>query len=81
MEGNLENLSLKGYYLSLPERIAPKQKLLENIQDECENMTGIRPTITSVRNWVLYDIKPKNKVYVEAIVKVTGIREENLWQD
>jgi hypothetical protein len=81
MEGNLEKISLKGYYLSLPERIAPKQRLLEEIQQKCKEKTGTTPTMTSIRNWVLYDMRPKNPLYIEAIVEVTGIKEEDLWQD
>ena len=78
---NSQNLSLKGYYQSLPERVAPKQQMIEEIQAECERLTGVRPTVTTVRNWVLYDIKPQKPQYVQAIVKVTGIKEDCLWQD
>ena len=74
-----EKITLKCYYQSLPERVAPKQKLLEEIQEECDRLTGKRPTITTVRNWVLYDIKPQSPMYVQAIVNVTGIKEEDLW--
>lgn len=81
MDENSEKLSLKGYYQSLPERVAPKQQMVEEIQSECLRLTGKRPTITSVRNWVLYGIKPQNAMYVQAIVNVTGIKEENLWLD
>ena len=80
MSENIQKLSLKGYYMSLPERIAPKQQMLEEIQRKCEEKTGKMPTITSVRNWVLYDIKPQNPLYIEAIVEVTGIKEEDLWE-
>ena len=76
-----EILSLRGYYNRLPERIAPKQKFLEDVQSECYRLTGTRPTLTTVRNWVLYGLKPKNHVFVDAIVNVTGIKEENLWVD
>ena len=81
MAENLEKITLKGYYRSLPERIAPKQKLLEDIQDECGRLTGVRPTITTVRNWILYGLKPKNVLHVQAIVNVTKIEEADLWQD
>ena len=80
MEEKVEKISLKRYYSALPERIAPKQKLLEEIQQKCYEKTGFVPTMTSIRNWVLYDIRPKNQQYVEAIVEVTGIKEEDLWQ-
>jgi hypothetical protein len=81
MEGNLEKLSLKGYYQSLPERIAPKQKMLEEIQEECDRLTSVKPTMTTIRNWVLYGLRPQNPMHVQAIVNVTGIAEEDLWQD
>ena len=79
MEEKVQKITLKGYYMSLPERIAPKQQLLEEIQRKCFDKTGTNPTITSIRNWVLYDMRPKNPLYIEAIVEVTGIREEDLW--
>ena len=50
MEGNLEKLSLKGYYQSLPERIAPKLQMIEEIQRGCEAVDGKKPTVTTVRN-------------------------------
>ena len=78
---NSEKLSLKGYYQSLPERVAPKQQLLEEIQRGCERVTGIRPTITTVRNWVLYGLRPKRPEHIEVISKITGIKEELLWKD
>lgn len=75
-----EKLTLKGYYQSLPERYSPKQRLLENIQQKCEEFTGKVVTVTTLRNWVLYGIKPKDPLHVKAISEVTGIREEDLWQ-
>ena len=78
---NSEKLSLKGYYQSLPERVAPKQQLLEEIQRGCESVTGKRPTITTVRNWVLYGLRPKRHEHIEVISKITGINEELLWKD
>ena len=78
---NLKKLSLRGYYYSLPDRIAPKQKMLEDIQSECERITGKCPTLQTVRNWVLYGLVPRDQRYIEAIVKVTGLAEEDLWKD
>lgn len=81
MSENSKKLSLRGYYLSLPDRVAPKLKLLEDIQKRCEELGGKAVTITSVRNWVLYGIKPKNESHVKAISEVTQIKEEDLWLD
>ena len=78
---NPQKTSLKGYYQSLPDRVAPKQQMLEELQRKCGERTGKAPTLTTVRNWVLYDIKPQNPVYIEVIVEVTGIKEEDLWED
>lgn len=78
---NLEKITLKGYYQNLPKRVSPKQQMLEEIQNECENLSGDRPTMVTVRNWVLYGLKPKNVKHIDAIVKVTGIAEEDLWED
>ena len=73
-------LTLKGYYKSLPERFSPKQRLLEDIQQRCEELTGEVVTVTTLRNWVLYGRKPRNPLHVRAISEITGIKEEYLWQ-
>ena len=75
-----EKIHLKEYYQSLPERIAPKQQMLESIQQECERLSNVKPTMATVRNWVLYGLRPQNPMHVQAIVNVTNIREEDLWE-
>lgn len=73
MDEKNNKLSLKGYYQSLPERISPKQDFLEKIAKRCNK------TVTTVRNWVLYNIKPMNPEHVRIISEETGIKEEDLW--
>ncbi len=76
LENKFPKLSLKGYYEQLPNRVAPKQQLLEEIQRRCDNVT-----LATVRNWVLYGMRPKKPEHIKTISEITGIREEDLWQD
>lgn len=66
-------LSLRGYYQSLPKSISPKTQFLEELVSRCN------VTLATVRNWVLYDIKPKEVEHRKIISEITGIREEDLW--
>ena len=76
-----QKLSLEGYYRQLPDRIAPKQKFLEDIRRGCEEVAGKAVTIQTVRNWILYGIRPSKKEYVDVISELTGINPEDLWTD
>ena len=76
-----QKLSLLGYYQGLPERVAPKQQFLEEIQRRCEQATGKLVTMTTVRNWVLYGRRPNRHECVAVISELTGIKEVDLWQD
>ena len=81
MSENNQKITLKGYYQALPERVSPKLQMLEEIQRRCEKLTGKLVTMTTLRNWVLYGIKPQEPLHIQAISEVTGIKEEDLWED
>ena len=74
--GNKKNrMTLRGYYRNLPEPTYPKKEFIRTLAIKC-NVTE-----TTVRNWVMYGIKPENKRYVDIISEVTGISPEDLWMD
>lgn len=70
-----EKMTLKGYYKKLPDRSAPKYDFVSLIADRCH------VTKQTVRNWVLYGIKPQQHIHTEILSEVTGISEEDLWTD
>ncbi len=70
-----KQMTLKNYYASLPEVVYPKTEFVEMIARECNVSLG------TVRNWVLYDIKPRNSVHAWILSKYTGIPVERLWGD
>jgi len=76
---NFEKISLRGYYNGLPERVSPKLQFLEEIQRRCKEESGKQVTMATVRNWVLYGIKPMNPIHVKVISDITNIKEEDLW--
>ena len=75
MDGKLQKLSLKGYYNSLPEPTSPKTDFIR----EVAHRTGA--TETTVRNWCKYGMRPNKYEHVKVLVEITGIQEEDLWQD
>lgn len=70
-----QKITLKGYYNKLPLRSAPRNDFIVDIAREC------KVTVQTVRNWVLYGIKPQQHIHVEILCKKTGIKEEDLWKD
>lgn len=74
-KGNAQKLTLKGYYQNLPLRSAPRYDFITEVARQC------KVTEQTVRNWVLYGIKPQQHCHVEILCKVTGIEEEDLWKD
>lgn len=67
--------SLKDYYLQLPESSSPKTEFIVGIMYK----TGV--SFTTVRNWVIYGMRPKNHDHVLALCEATGLTEEELWGD
>ncbi len=68
-------MTLKGYYQSLPDASYPKTDFVNEIASEA------KVSAATVRNWVVYGMKPKNKKHIEILVKHTGIPAEKLWKD
>lgn len=70
-----KKITLKGYYQSLPFRSAPKYDFISEVSRRC------KVTKQTVRNWILYGIKPQQHVHIEILCELTGINEEDLWKD
>lgn len=75
MQENKKNMTLKDYFESLPKRETPRKTLIDNIINEC----GV--TSQTARNWCIYGIKPKDFRHVRILSRLTGIREEELWDE
>lgn len=72
---NPQRMTLKGYYQSLPLRNAPRYNFLTEVAKRC------KVTEQTVRNWVLYGVKPQQHVHIEILSELTGIQEGDLWED
>ena len=68
-------MTLKGYYLSLPAPTYPKKDLVKELAQRCS------VTEATVRNWIMYGFRPDNAEHVRIISEVTGIPEDNLWKE
>lgn len=73
-EGKTQKITLRGYYQQLPLRNAPRYDFISEIARRC------KVTEQTVRNWVLYGVKPQQHVHIEILCEVTGINEEDLWE-
>lgn len=67
-------ITLKDYFNGLPKATFPKTEFINKIAA----MTGV--SYQTVRNWCIYGMKPANEEHVKALVKVTGIPKEELWE-
>lgn len=67
------NLTLKGYYKSLPDPTYPKKEFVSMIAEKCN------VTIATANNWIKYGIRPNNPEHVRILSEITGIPPENLW--
>lgn len=74
-EQKTKKMTLKGYYLQLPNANHPKTDFVNELAMEA----GV--SVATVRNWVIYGMKPQNKNHIEILVRKTGISAENLWED
>lgn len=66
-------ITLKGYYQSLPDSNSPKTEFI----NEVTRRTGV--SSTTVRNWIMYGMKPYNPEHISILSEITGIPPENLW--
>lgn len=71
---NSLNMTLEGYYKSLPEATYPKSNFIIEVAHRC----GV--TVTSVRNWIKYGIRPNNPDHIKIISEITGIPEAELFK-
>ena len=74
-EQNQKKMTLKGYYSQIPDASHPKTDFVNEIAIEA----GV--SVATVRNWVVYGMKPQNKKHIDILVRKTGIPAENLWED
>ncbi len=74
-EEKLQKLTLKGYYLQIPDSSHPKTDFVNEIAIEA----GV--SVATVRNWIVYGMRPQNKKHIDILVRKTGIPAENLWED
>ena len=72
---NLQKMTLKGYYMQMPDATHPKTDFMNEIAAEAGVSVG------TVRNWVIYGMKPQNKAHVDILVRKTGIPAEQHWED
>lgn len=70
-----EKMTLRGYYRNLPERCSPKYDFLKQVSEKC----GV--SLTTVRNWCIYGMKPSSFKNVEVLEELTGIPKEELWEN
>lgn len=70
-----QKMTLKGYYLQIPDASHPKTDFVNEIAIEA----GV--SVATVRNWVVYGMKPQNKKHIEILVRKTGIPANELWED
>ena len=68
-----EKMTLKGYYLSLPEATHPKTDFITRVMSEC----GV--SFTTARNWVMGLTRPFNPDHVTKLSEISGIPSEDLW--
>ena len=75
MDEKSEKMTLKGYYQMLPTRKAPRYEFISEVAKQCH------VTEQTVRNWILYGVKPQQHIHIEILCSKTGLREEDLWKD
>lgn len=68
-------MTLKGYYRNLDAVVHPKTDFLNEVARRANVST------TTVRNWVVYGMKPKNEQHRSILSEVTGIPVDNLWEE
>lgn len=71
----VQKMTLKGYYQQLPDANHPKTDFVNEVAMDA----GV--SAATVRNWVIYGMRPQNKNHVEILSRKTGIPVENLWED
>lgn len=75
MRKNKEKMTLRDYYECLPDASCPKTDFINKVTSK----TGV--TSSTVRNWIFYGMKPANENHIMALTDITGIPENELWED
>lgn len=70
-----KKMTLRGYYDSLPDSTHPKTEFVNDIA----RRAGV--STTTVRNWIAYGMKPNKHEHVKILSEVTGIPENELWDE
>lgn len=70
---NLRSMTLKGYYEKLPDANYPRTEFVNRI------IARTGKSVQTVRNWVIYGMKPKKTEHSQILSEETGIPVENLW--
>ena len=71
----INKMTLKCYYENLPRRTQPKDDFLKAVAQRCD------VTVTTVRNWILYNRRPQKERYVDILSELSGLKKEELWSD
>lgn len=67
-------MTLQDYYHALDvARPKPKKLFVQDIADACNVETG------TVRNWILYGVRPSEQRYIDVLSEKTGIASDKLW--
>lgn len=74
-EKNQKKMTLKGYYQQLPDANHPKTDFVNEIAIEA----GV--SVATVRNWVIYGMKPQNRSHIDILAAKTGIPASELWEE
>lgn len=74
MDENSQDLTLMGYYESLPKSSYPKKDFVSLIMRECD------VSYTTARNWVKGHTRPMSNKQIAVLSEITGIPKEELWQ-
>lgn len=72
---NNKKITLADYYNSLPGCIAPKARFIEEVRSRCH------VTEQTVRNWVLYGMRPNNDAHLRVLSELTGIKADELFPE
>ncbi len=75
MNEKKHKMTLKGYYAQIPDASHPKTEFVNEIAMEA----GV--SVATVRNWIVYGMKPANKSHIDILVRKTGIPADELWED
>lgn len=74
-EEKSSKMTLRGYYESLPDSRHPKTEFVNDIATRAGVSTA------TVRNWIAYGMRPNNPKHIEILSEVTGIPENELWNE